>query len=150
MMYFAYGSNMDAQRMKDRRVQFSQRIHAFLKGYALRFNKLATKDAQEGEGKGNIIRDENEVVEGALYEIPESDLKKLDHAEGYPNHYDRLPVEVELEDGRKVQALTYIAQPRMIREGLKPTREYLSHYLAARDILSEACIQKLRSIETLD
>lgn len=148
MKYFAYGSNMDPNRMSERDVHFSERRCAILKGYTLRFNKVASKNQREG--KGNIIRKEGGIVEGVLYEMPDSDLTKLDLAEGYPDHYDHLPVEVELEDGAKVQALTYVAQPNMIREGLKPTREYLNHYLVAQGILSESYLQKLRSIETLN
>jgi cation transport regulator ChaC len=148
MKYFAYGSNMDPARMKKRHVSYSQRVHAVLRGYVLRFNKLAYDDPREG--KGNVVQDENEAVEGALYEMPDSDLGKLDEAEGYPEHYDHLLVEVELDENTRVQALTYIAQPGMIRAGLKPRREYLDHYIAARDILSESYVQKLGSIETLD
>jgi len=109
--------------MKDRDVRFSQRTRAALNGYALRFNKVAFDNPQEG--KANIVKREDEMVEGALYEIPESDMSKLHRAEGYPSHYGKMTVLVKLDGNKEVEALTYVAQPSMIQEGLKPTREYL-------------------------
>ena len=149
MKYFAYGSNMDPNRMKEREINFTSRQHAVLKKYSLRFNKMASKNPEK-EGKGNIISDVDEFVEGALYEIKSSDRNKLDKAEGYPVHYDRISVLVQLDDGKLIQSFTYVAQPMMIRNGLKPTREYLNYYLAANDILSKRYYRKLESFATLD
>jgi cation transport regulator ChaC len=146
--YFAYGSNMDPQRMNERDVHFSQRRHAILKGYALKFNKVSSNNPREGYA--NIVQKKDEIVEGVLYEIPESDLSKLDRAEGYPTHYQKMSVLVKLDDDTEVWAVTYVAQPSKLREGLKPTREYLNHLLAAQDILSESYVEKLRSVETLN
>lgn len=146
--YLAYGSNMNPQRMSERDVHFSQRRHATLTGYTLRFDKVSSSNPREG--KANIIRREQDMVEGVLYEIPQSDLTKLDVAEGFPKHYMKMSVLVKLDDDAQVLALTYVAQPSKIREGLKPTREYLNHLLAAKDALSEAYMQKLRLVETLD
>jgi cation transport regulator ChaC len=148
MKYFAYGSNMDPLQMKQKGVEFSQRIHAFLRGYTLRFNKIATKNAQEGEGKGNIIKNENEIVEGTLYDgIPAAGMKTLRENEA---GYNEKTVTVELDNGERLKAVASIARDDRIREGLKPTKKYLKHYLAAQDILSKPYMQKLRSIETLD
>ena len=41
MFYFAYGSNMNAERMTTRKTDFEYRGMAMLKGYALSFNKIA-------------------------------------------------------------------------------------------------------------
>ena len=149
MKYFAYGSNMNPARMKKREVNFTSRQHAVLKKYSLQFNKMASKNPTK-EGKGNIVSDVDEFVEGALYEIKSSDRDKLDEAEGYSDHYDRITVLVQVDDGKPVLAFTYIAQPHMVRDGLKPTREYLNHYLEAKDILSKRYYQKLESWSTLD
>jgi len=149
MKYFGYGSNMDTQQMKERGVHFSQRMHAVLRGYALRFNKVAAgKNAQEGEGKGNIIKNENELVEGALYDgISAAGMKTLrEHERGY---YEKT-VTVELDNGERLEAVAFIARDDKTRNGLKPTKEYLKHYLAGRDILTESYFQKLQSTETLD
>jgi gamma-glutamylcyclotransferase len=146
--YFAYGSNMDPNRMGERDVHFSQRRHAILEGYALKFNKVLSNNPREGYA--NIVQKKDEIVEGVLYEVPELDMKKLDRREGFPTHYSKESVIVELDDHTKETAVTYVAQPGMIREGLKPTKEYLNHLLAAKDMLSDAYIQKLRLVETLD
>jgi hypothetical protein len=41
--HFAYGSNMSARRMRERKIEFSQRKYAILKGYRLEFNKFFMK-----------------------------------------------------------------------------------------------------------
>jgi gamma-glutamylcyclotransferase len=89
-------------------------------------------------------------VEGVLYEIADSDLSRLDRFEGYPDHYDRLMIKVELDEGQKLEAIIYIAQPDKIAEGLKPSRDYVDHLLAARDILSKSYRRKLEAWQPLD
>jgi len=148
MKYFAYGSNMNPDRMKQRGIKFTQREWAILKNWRLEFNKIASRNPKEGYA--NIVRDSNEAVEGVLYEISEKDVKKLDKWEGYPTHYDRTIVKVNLKDGREIDALVYIAQPDKVRNGLKPTREYLAHLLKGCDLLSKEYCEILRKIEVLD
>lgn len=148
MYYFAYGSNMDSERMIERKINFHNRRWAVLQNYSLQFNKMASINPKEG--KGNIMPDKKEFVEGALYDIESSDRNKLDSAEGYPAHYTRILVTVELDNGRKIDTFVYIAQSSMVKDGLKPTRKYLNYYLAAKDILSKKYYQKLESQSTLD
>jgi len=69
-------------------------------------------------------------VEGIFGEVVSSDLDKLDKAEAAPRHYRRELLRVISGDGAKVEAVAYVANPRMVRAGLKPTAEYLSHLLA--------------------
>jgi len=148
MKYFAYGSNMDPERMRSRGIRFSKRVHAVLRGYILRFNKVSSRNPREGYA--NIVPHKGGIVEGIRYEIPDEDIYKLDKFEGYPYHYNRIEVDVELDDGRRVRAVTYIAQPDKVREGLKPSRGYLKHLLAGKDILSESYYEMLKSWPTLD
>lgn len=149
MKYFAYGSNMDPDRMSKRNVKFYDRKHAILKNYSLQFNKIASSNPEK-EGKANIMCDANELVEGVLYEIESSDEIKLDKYEGYPKHYDKDTVSVQLDDGTMIDAITYIAQPNMIKEGLRPTREYLDHLLVVNDMLSKSYYENLKSWSTLN
>ena len=58
--HFAYGSNMDPTQMNDRGAPFTERRRAVLSGWALKFNKRATKDAMKGEGRGNVVTDRRE------------------------------------------------------------------------------------------
>jgi len=134
--------------MRERSISFSQRTHAILKGYRLEFNKVALHNPQEGYA--NAVKFQNGIVEGVIYEIPGSDLSKLDTCEGYPNHYDRVKVNVKLDDGQEVEAGAYIAQPNKVRDCLKPSRDHLDHLLAAKDVLSEAYRRKLEALQPLD
>jgi len=146
--YFAYGSNMNPDRMKSRGVKFLRRIHAVLNGWRLEFNKVSFRNPREGYA--NIVRDENSIVEGILYEILDSDIGKLDRYEGYPDHYDRITVKVRLDNGSEIEAFTYIAQPDKVRSGLKPSKEYLNHLLKGSDLLSKEYRDRLSKLETLN
>ena len=148
MKYFAYGSNMDPERMKERGIDFSKRVHAILKGWRLKFNKVASRNPDEGYA--NIEMDDGGVVEGILYTIKNSDIEKLDRYEGYPIHYKKLKVKVRLYSGEDEEAITYVANPDKVREGLKPSKDYLNHLLKGCDLLSEEYCEKLRKWETLD
>lgn len=92
MKYFAYGSNMNPERMRERNIYFSSRNHATLKGFRLEFNKVASRNSEEGYA--NIVLDKDGTVEGILYDITNSDLIKLDRYEGYPDHYNRVKVNI--------------------------------------------------------
>jgi gamma-glutamylcyclotransferase (GGCT)/AIG2-like uncharacterized protein YtfP len=102
------------------------------------------------EGYANIEPDKNDIVEGILYEISDSDLKKLDKYEGYPDHYKKINLKVEIDTVKEVKVITYIANSCKIRNGLKPNREYLGHLLKGCDLLSESYCERLRKWETLD
>lgn len=150
MMYFAYGSNMDPKRMKTRIGHANGRRYGLLRDYRLLFNKQARdKDGNEkrGEGKTNIVPEGNQTVEGALYEISESELAVLD---GFEIGYAREMKPVELQDGTRVDAWVYVADEEEIRGGLRPSRKYLKHLLKGRDILSEDGYRGLEATETLD
>jgi len=148
MEYFAYGSNMDPERMRKRGIDFLKREHATLNGWMLKFNKIAALNLKEGYA--NIEKDERSVVEGILYTINDADIEKLDRYEGYPIHYGRLKVRVKLDSGEKVEAVTYVAKPDKVKDGLNPSKNYLSHLLKGCDLLSEEYCRKLREWETLD
>ncbi len=148
MRHFAYGSNMNLQRLRSRDIVPSGQEHAVLEGYVLRFNKQASRNPDEGYA--NVVPDPQGTVEGVLYEISESDMAELDGHEGYPDHYDKQSLTVKLEEDTEVEAIVYVARPVQVRDGLRPTREYLDHLLAARDLLSDSYYEYLESIATLD
>ena len=134
--------------MRDRGISFSKRIRAILKGYVLKFKKISSRCSKEGYA--NIVPDEKSFVEGALYDISGSDLRKLDECEGYPDDYDHARVTVQLDDGQELEAIAYIARRSKIMERLRPKMAYLNYSLGAEDILSESYHRKLQSMETLD
>ncbi len=57
---------------------------------------------------------------------------------------------MHLSDRTQEDAITYMADSSMTREGLKPNKEYLGHYLKGKDLLSESYYHWLESTETLD
>lgn len=151
--YFAYGSNMNParladQRLKERAVQMGPRIGGRLDGWRLAFNKIAR--SPEGAAAGNIVEAPGEVVHGTLNQMPDAGLAVLDIWEGVAaGHYKRQIVAVVRADsGETVEAVTYIALK--VGEGLRPTREYLGHLLAGKDLLPAAYWEKLKETPTLD
>lgn len=113
--YFAYGSDMDANRMRERDVNFSWRRRDILKGYRLVFNKRARDNPKAGYA--NIVPDNECIVEGALYEIDEEGLNKLDKYEGFQKHYIRNEMLVECER-KEYLAHVYAANSVWIVNGL--------------------------------
>ena len=77
MEYFAYGSNMNPERMKQRIGWSPPSRGAVLQDYQLMFDK----QSNDG-GKANIRPLKGEAVEGALYKLAEKDLLSLDGFEG--------------------------------------------------------------------
>lgn len=143
--YFAYGSNMNPERMIERGAEFTLRQGHTLRGYSLSFNKISSKFP--GSGSANIVPDETGIVEGILYRITVGGLYKLDTFEGYPDNYGRIRLILELE-GSQEMVKTYTAMPDKVREGLRPTESYLEHLLKARDDLSPGYYEFLLNIKT--
>lgn len=139
--YFAYGSNMNEKRMKERGIRYSKKQKAVLPGCQLVFNKIACYN--NNQGYANIQLHPSNNVEGILYNITNEDLLKLDFFEGYPTHYERWEVSV-LAGKNQVNAITYIAHPSKTANGLRPTREYLNHLLAGKSFLSKEYFEKLK------
>lgn len=136
-LYFAYGSNMDPKRIQKRINRVPPKESAALSGHKLYFNKQA--DKKPGIGHANIMPTEGETVHGILYQVTENELSQIDDCEGVSSgYYSRLTVTVLPEDGQEVAAVTYIACPDKISDGLLPERSYLDHLLAGQDDLPEA------------
>ena len=146
--YFAYGSNMNSKRLKERVNRNDIRWQVgYLQGYELVFNKVGS----DGSGKANIRRKEPSSVYGVLYLLTEEELQRLDKHEGVPNHYKRICLPVETEAGT-VQAISYIAAEGKVREGLRPRCDYLEHLIkgAEEHSLPENYIRQLKSVQCFD
>lgn len=65
-----------------------------------------------------------EKVLGAVYEVSEKDLKRLDSYEGYPASSGRLNVAVFDEDGERIEAITYVRAGQS--EETRPSDKYLA------------------------
>jgi len=145
--YFAYGSNMNPSRMRERGVIFYSRQLLILSGYSLKFNKIVSSP---NAGTANIVPCAEDVVEGILYKITWKGIFNLDKYEHCPTEYDRVKLRVTHTEGVEKEIHTYIAHPHKTREALKPARFYLEHLLQAEDILSEDYYNQLKIVETLD
>ncbi|WP_041571133.1 gamma-glutamylcyclotransferase family protein [Candidatus Desulforudis audaxviator] len=147
--YFAYGSNMDTERMKERVGRLPDRIPGVLRNWRLEFNKAW--ENIPGAGFANIVPCPGDAVEGVLYLLLGEELRELDRYEGVPRHYKQRQVSVERrETGEVVAAVTYVASPDKVRHGLKPTREYIGYLLSGADCLSKEYVQHLQAVETLN
>jgi len=121
MYYFAYASNLNRKQMRERCPDSKPVFVATLPNYKLVF---AGWSRQWRGGKASIKLFRGERVSGAVYEVSERDLSRLDRYEGCPGNYNRLKVTVFDEDGRSVEAVTYIKSGQL--EETQPSKEYLA------------------------
>lgn len=143
--YFAYGSNMNPDRMRSRGLSFSESLSGQLPGYELCFNKRAHDRA--GTAYANIRHRQGAVVEGVIYRLDGADeIFKMDPFEGTPVLYSRERMPILTSQG-VLPGWVYIANPAWRSEGLRPTRAYLEHLLAGRDYLSQGYWQTIASTE---
>ena len=143
LKYFAYGSNLDENRMISRGVNFKSKEKGILKGYRFIINKKSQKNPNIGFA--NIIKDENSEVEGILYGVDMGDILTLDIYEGSPKHYRREVLTVNND-----QVIVYIANESWTSPNeLYTTEEYKNHILEGQDFLSEKYFDQLLKIKTI-
>ena len=146
LYYFAYGSNMNPERVKARGLNYSQVLSGQLSGYELSFNKYSAK--REGSA-ANIIMQENAVTEGVLYLLSEAEqIVAMDPFEGFPDHYTRELLSISTKSA-SVRAWVYIANQRFIRRNLLPPRWYLNHLLAGKQFLTQPYYERLKKVECI-
>ncbi|CAH3156448.1 unnamed protein product [Porites lobata] len=100
-LYFAFGSNLSARKMRERGTRFISRESAVLRGFRVVFS--IWKD--DGFGYANIIPDKESTVYGALYICLKGSLAKLDEHEA--GRLRRVNVQVERKSGEIVDATAY-------------------------------------------
>ena len=113
--YFAYGSNMNPVRIRQRIPQARLVGKATIKGWRLVERLYA--DIERAKGR---------TVEGVLYLVTESELHRLDAYEGYPSVYGGVQVDAYLDAKHKVYAVTYATTEatKKEREGKEYPRAY--------------------------
>ena len=120
MYYFAYGANLNHKQMRERCPDSKPMFIATLHNYKLVFVGWSR---QWRGGVTSIKPFREERVLGAIYEISEGDLRRLDKYEGHPGSYQRLNITVSDEDGEPIEAVTYIKSGQL--EETPPSKEYL-------------------------
>ena len=119
MYYFAYASNMSRKQMAERCPEAKATAVATLPNFKLIF----TGYSRLRKGAVASIRgSKGDKVIGAVYEISEAGLRKLDKHENYPVDYKHLDVRVFTDGGESFDAVTFI-KARIEEEG-QPSAEY--------------------------
>ena len=121
MYYFAYGSNLNKKLMLERCPDSKPMFVASLPNYNLVFVGWSR---QWRGGVASIRPFRGEKILGAIYEVSDRDLRRLDSSQGYPSNYNRLNVTVFDEDGEPIKAITYIKSGQS--EEVLPSKEYLA------------------------
>lgn len=138
--YFAYGSNMNFKQMKRRCSTARFLMKAKLYGYKFVYDGYS----KECSGAlANVVRSNGDVVEGAIYELDDKCIERLDKYEGFPVDYQRHLLEIIGDNGVKYYAYVYLREPgpsgkpgdryrKIILEGAKDcnlSKEYIEKYL---------------------
>lgn len=118
MNYFAYASNLNRNQMKERCPDSKPLFTATLPNYKLVFEGWSR---QWKGGYANIRLFRGEKVRGAVYEVTEQCLQRLDKFE---SPYKRFKVTVYDEDREAIEAIAYIRTEQT--ESTKPSQEYLT------------------------
>lgn len=154
--YFAYGSNMNPQRVRERELAIiGEPLNGFLENFELRFNKISRY--RPGSGAANICAKHGAQIHGVAYQLTEAAaIESMDYFERSPEDYAREVVFVRIENDandeqnrRTVPAWTYIAKPHVVDETLKPTRGYMAHLLAS-PFMTDSERSKLQQVTCLD
>jgi gamma-glutamylcyclotransferase (GGCT)/AIG2-like uncharacterized protein YtfP len=126
--------------MLDRNIKFTSKKQGILNGYKLIINKRSYKNPEIGFA--NIIKDNDSIVEGILYDVDINEIFKLDKYEGFPKHYNRVHMNISGED-----SIVYIANPKWVSDiELKTTKEYKNHILEGKKYLSSEYYNILEKI----
>jgi len=129
VLYFAYGSNLNWQRMRGRCPSSKPIARGILHGWQLEFRAKHHKT-----GVANIFEDKGNKVHGMLYEIEDcEDWQHLDSCEGVPSTYYKKWVEVETRQGTEL-AITYVMNRKLTPGYNKlPSQEYIAHLAKGYD-----------------
>jgi hypothetical protein len=152
-LYFAYGSNMDVERLETTRlnpegVHSTARSLGRLSDYKLVFNKPSAYFI--GAGAANIEFSTGSHIYGTLNEMPEIGLTILDKYENVNlGQYERLVVRVKnLATNSEVFATTYISRNNN-DYSLKPRTGYMQHMLSGADLLPQEWLEYLKAVPVL-
>jgi gamma-glutamylcyclotransferase (GGCT)/AIG2-like uncharacterized protein YtfP len=118
VLHFAYGSNMDWAQMTTRCPSAAFSCRAKLPAHRLAFTR---RSINRGCGVADILRDEAKDVWGIVYEIPKTEMTRLDESEGFrpgrpdeDNAYTREDRQV-LQEGdaeRPIRVFLYRGHPQ--------------------------------------
>ena len=113
--YFAYGSNMNPERIRERIPMAREVGTAFIIGWRLKERLYA-----------DIERSRGGRVDGVLYLLTPTEMHRLDAYEGYPHTYCCAELDAIIDPEHKVSAFTYVLTDaaKRAREGQKYPESY--------------------------
>ena len=123
-LYFAYGSNLDADQMRARCPSSRGLFRARLPHHRLDFTYYSSRWSG---GAADVVPHSDHEVWGVVYELDEEDLVRLDRYEG---GYDRVHLEVT-DDAVAVHRITSYAVRH--KYSFSPHRAYLEKMLTWGD-----------------
>ena len=138
MLYFAYGSNMLFDQMRELCPSSTFVCVAALDGYRLAFTRkvAGASSPWRGFGVADIVVHEGGRVWGAVFEFDERDIGALDQSEGYrhgreTSAYRRVEVEVarDADSENPLSAQTYVVCTREEPNPV-PHRDYVARIVA--------------------
>lgn len=146
MLIFAYGSNMNLNRLTKRVPSAEKFTTAFLTGHKLVCNKISN----DGSAKANIIKTDvpADLVWGVLFTIDSNEKSLLDKAEGLGKGYSEDTLTFFDETNNSYAAQTYIADSKAIDNSLLPYDWYKEFIVtgAIQNKLPAKYISQLQSI----
>ncbi len=125
MLHFGYGSNLQMSFLKDLLPSAEFRMKAYIPNYEIQFNFWSQT---QKAGISNIMDAPGKMVHGALFDVPEEELKALDIKEDvYIGDYVRRTFVVMGEDGNWYDADLYqVIDPK---GPFKPSQNYVKGML---------------------
>ena len=116
-LYVAYGSNLNLEQMKHRCPTSKLVGTGVINDYELQFKGFPTS------AYATIAPKVGASVPVGVWEIGWMDERYLDRYEGYPSHYFKENVPVQMQDGSQVDGMVYIMNPKM-KFGMPSTHYY--------------------------
>ncbi|WP_284651645.1 gamma-glutamylcyclotransferase family protein [Flavobacterium terrisoli] len=148
MLIFAYGSNMNINRLQERVPSASKLSTAFLKGYQLICNKISSKD---GSAKANIIETgtDDDIVWGVLFVIDDLQKTDLDKLEGLGKGYDEKVLTFVDTTGHSHNAHVYIAtDDKYLNNQLLPY-DWYREFILTGAIKEQLPLDYINQLETI-
>ena len=143
--YFAYGSNMCTNRLRERAPSCNFVAVGAVPRYILKFHKKS----KDGSGKCNAYYTGNEqdTIIGAIFDIDPADKRKLENAEGLGSGYHEKEVKVYYKQGN-IKAFMYEADDWAIDDSLQPYTWYKDFVVqgAKEHNLPEDYIKELEAV----
>lgn len=154
MLYFAYGSNMDWDQMKERCASARFVGMAELRDHKLAFTRRSVK---RGCGVCDAVPLSGNSMWGAVFEVVDADIGRLDVHEGYQpgrakNSYWRKECHVYVngDDKQPMAVVSYFGDPQ--DNPPLPNSKYKNLLIsgARRWQLPDAYVKQLEAIEVSD